>query len=216
MTRRQFVQSAALLATGAAASQSNLQLLRETAPFHDLPRDAWRHARKNGLVMIWPNPPAHPSSVAHIADREPGQPLVVMGQVYAPDGQTPAPGVTVYAYNTDAAGYYGAGHTDYPPRLHGWMLTDASGHFELHTIRPGTDPNMRDPAQIHFVLWGGGYPVQSADPLQFTGDPLISDVVRETAGAKGMFDTIQLVTRGADGAERCHFNIRLFAESNFY
>jgi hypothetical protein len=81
MTRRQFVQSATLLATGAAAAASPLYKLRETAPFRDLPDSAWRNARQNGLVMIWPDLPAHLSPVARIAEGEPGEPLVVLGQV---------------------------------------------------------------------------------------------------------------------------------------
>jgi hypothetical protein len=43
-----------------------------------------------------------------VSAKEPGDPLVVSGQVFAPHGRTPAAGVTIYTYNTDAEGYYGA------------------------------------------------------------------------------------------------------------
>jgi len=104
--------------------------------------------------MFWPNPPARLTRVARIAEGEPGELLNVAGQVFAPDGRTPAPGLTVYAYDTDAEGYYGAGHTDYSPRLHGWMLTDDAVSFEWHTIRPGHYPGMRVPAHIQPVTRG--------------------------------------------------------------
>jgi protocatechuate 3,4-dioxygenase beta subunit len=63
--------------------------------------------------------------------------------------------VTVYAYNTDAEGYYGENRAEYPPRLHGRMKTDGDGRFELR-ILPGTYPEMRVPAHIQSSLWGAG------------------------------------------------------------
>lgn len=108
-------------------------------PFDLLPPSAWSNKRKNGLVMIWPNPPAQLDSSTQItADTEPGERLIVSGQVFAPNSKTPAAGVTLYAYNTDAEGYYGVAHAEYPPRLYGWMKTDSAGRFELRTIRPGS------------------------------------------------------------------------------
>jgi protocatechuate 3,4-dioxygenase beta subunit len=180
-----------------------------------LPPNLWQNARRNGLVMFWPDPPAHLSRGTRIADGEPGQPLVVHGKVYAPDGAKPAPGVTVYAYNTDAAGYYGANHTEYPPRLHGWMLTDNAGEFELHTIRPGSYPNTRIPAHVHFSFWGGGYPLQWVDELRFAGDPFVTDAMRAEAAPLGAFSPIQPVTRDGDGVWQCSFQIRAGRECNF-
>ena len=89
-----------------------------------------------------PTPAAPPevSSVGVIAGaNEPGQRLVITGTVYAPDGVTPAPGVIVYAYQTDAGGEY---HNDAQrvARLHGWAKSDAQGHFEFRTIHPGAYP----------------------------------------------------------------------------
>lgn len=58
----------------------------------------------------WPVPPPAPpnttSETTLISPDEPGERLVIEGTVFDPDGVTPAPGVTVYAYNTDAKGYY--------------------------------------------------------------------------------------------------------------
>src|SRR5262249_25559084 len=53
------------------------------------------------------NPCAGATSVAVLAGpEEPGERLVVTGTVFAPDGVTPAPGVFLYVYNTDATGHY--------------------------------------------------------------------------------------------------------------
>ena len=49
------------------------------------------------------------------------------------------------------------------------MKTDATGRFELRTIHPGCYPGMRVPAHVHFVLWGGGYPLQWTEELKFEG-----------------------------------------------
>jgi protocatechuate 3,4-dioxygenase beta subunit len=109
-----------------------------------LPESVWRNARDNGLVMIHRPTPSRLSWKARIArSEEPGDRLTVAGRVFSPDGRTTGPGVTVYAYNTDAQGYYGENHKEYPPRLYGWMKTDGEGRFELRTIHPGWYP---DPA----------------------------------------------------------------------
>lgn len=51
--------------------------------------------------------PAEPgSSVRIAAAEEPGTPLILAGALVAEEGKTPQPGVMVYAYNTDDAGYY--------------------------------------------------------------------------------------------------------------
>jgi hypothetical protein len=67
-------------------------------PFESLPATVWRNARSNGLVMIHHPTPTLLSARTQIArDDEPGDRLIVEGQIFAPDGRTPAPGVTVYA-----------------------------------------------------------------------------------------------------------------------
>src|SRR5215831_20910733 len=77
-----------------------------------------------------PEPSGKVGNIAKIADeREPGQRLVVSGQVFAPDGVTPAAGVMVYAYQTDATGHYQNDPQTRVARLHGWARTDAQGRF---------------------------------------------------------------------------------------
>jgi protocatechuate 3,4-dioxygenase beta subunit len=142
-TRRSFFLKTAGLAL--------VSRLKAQERFDSLPASVWKNARQNGLVMIHRDTPAELFSHAQIsAPGEPGEPLVVAGQVFVPDGRTPAAGVTVYAYNTDAEGYYGKNRAEYPPRIYGWMETDAGGRFELCTIRPGRYPKIRVPGACSF------------------------------------------------------------------
>jgi protocatechuate 3,4-dioxygenase beta subunit len=166
--------------------------------------------------MIHRPTPSWLSWQAQIAgSEEPGDRLTVAGRVFSPDGRTPAPGVTVYAYNTDAQGYYGENHKEYP-KLYGWMKTDGDGRFELRTIRPGWYPGMQVPAHVHFELWGSGYPLQWTKELKFEGDRYITPSIFEQDAQKAEFRTIQRLVRGDDGTLACNFRIKLLRESNFH
>lgn len=208
-TRRTLLKTAAIVLVPRAFPADS--------PFDSLPPGAWKNARRNGLVMIHRNPPANPPNSTQIAaGNEPGDRLIVSGQLFSPDGKTPAAGVTVYAYNTDAEGYYGSNHAEYPPRIFGWMKTDALGRFELRTIHPGSYPSMRVPAHIHFSAWGAGYPLQWFDELRFAGDRYITPEMTAEDAGRGDFRTIQPLLHGADGLLRCTFRMRLQNECNFH
>ena len=163
-----------------------------------------------------PRPPNNLNSSAMIVPPgEPGEPLVIDGQVFAPDGTTPVAGIDVHAYNTDAQGYYGANHTFYPPRLQGWVKTDAHGGFEIRTIRPGHYPGMHIPAHVHFGLWGAGYPFQYAGEVRFEGDPFLSQQDLDHAKAAGKFADVVAIQKDASGVWHAHFNLRASRLSNF-
>jgi protocatechuate 3,4-dioxygenase beta subunit len=207
-TRRMFLKAVAACGFAMPAKAEE--------PFDSLPEDVRRNGRRNGLVMIRHPVPAALSWRSEIAaGNEPGERLVVSGQVFAPDGHVAAPGVTVYAYNTDAQGYYGANRTEYPPRLYGWMRTNEAGRFELHTIYPGSYPGMRVPRHVHFCLWGAGYPLQWVEELRFEGDPYLTQSMITEDERRGEFPTIQRLTRDGNGTLRCGFKMRLLRESNF-
>lgn len=164
-----------------------------------------------------PTPPA-PVSVSSMgiiggAD-EPGERLVVSGQVFAPDGVTPAPNVIVYAYQTDAKGFY-QNDSNRVARLHGWAKTDAQGRFEFRTIRPGAYPGRSIPAHIHFHIYGGGYPLQWTQDLMFAGDPLLRPDQIQSSAALGNFGGIQTITRSSDGTQHCTFNVRASKTTNY-
>lgn len=185
--------------------------LHAQQPFDSLPASVWKNARRNGLIMIHRDTPRELSWRTRItAPGEPGQALVVVGQVFAPDGRTPAADVTVYAYHTDAQGYYGANRTEYPPRIYGWMKTDAGGRFELSTIYPGRYPAMRVPAHVHFDLWGGGFPMQWAEAVQFAGDSYLMPAMLAEDAKLGEFHTVREVRDG-----RCEYRIQLKTASNY-
>lgn len=124
-------------------------------------------------------------------------------------------GVTVYAYNTGTQGYYGENRAEYPPRLYGWMKTDAGGRFELRTILPGSYPGMRVPAHIHFSFWGAGYPLQWVDELRFEGGRYITPAMLSQDAEAGESRTIRRLARGEDGVLHCGHRIRLQRRSNF-
>ncbi|MGH9508312.1 MAG: hypothetical protein ACRD2M_00110 [Terriglobales bacterium] len=72
-----------------------------------------------------------------IADKsEPGEKLVLTGTVFGREDGKTRQGVTIYAYHTDARGYYRSKPWG-RPRLRGWARTNAEGKYEFHTIQPG-------------------------------------------------------------------------------
>jgi protocatechuate 3,4-dioxygenase beta subunit len=162
-----------------------------------------------------PEPPPNVSSVGTIAPAtEPGQRLIITGQVFAPDGTTAAPNVIVYAYQTDSTGVY-RNDSSRIARLHGWAKTDAQGRFEFRTIHPGAYPGRTIPAHVHFHAWGAGYPLQWTEELLFEGDPLLQPSAIEESRAAGRFANVSPVTRDASSTERCTINFRLLAKSNY-
>ena len=108
------------------------------------------------------------------------------GRVFKADGETPAAGLIVYAYQTDARGLYseqrGAG-----PRLRGWAKSDAAGRFELATIKPGAYPGGTEPAHIHLQTWGAGIEPQWHEDILFADDPLVTPATRARSEALGRF-----------------------------
>lgn len=80
----------------------------------------WVSGQSTTQHPLPPRPPENlPSSATIIPADEPGEPLLIEGQVFAPDGVTPIAGIDVHAYNTDAQGHYAANGSFYPPRLQG-------------------------------------------------------------------------------------------------
>ena len=155
-----------------------------------------------------PPPRAHPSRIVLAPEGEPGPALEVTGQVFAPDGVTPAPGVTVYAYQTGIDGRYARTSGD-PPRIRGWMTTDATGRYAFRTIRPGAYPGETVPAHIHFQLWGGGWPTQYSEDVNFADDERLTERERERSRKLGRFGPIVTAVRGDDGVLRATHDLRL-------
>ncbi|HKR64048.1 MAG TPA: intradiol ring-cleavage dioxygenase, partial [Thermoanaerobaculia bacterium] len=86
--------------------------------------------------------------IARIAPAtEPGERMIITGTVMQPDGRTPAPGVILMLYHTNAKGIYPL--TPGGPQqgnLRAWLRTDAQGRYRIESIRPGPYPGRKDPA----------------------------------------------------------------------
>ncbi|HEX7316785.1 MAG TPA: hypothetical protein VF297_22985 [Pyrinomonadaceae bacterium] len=145
-------------------------------------------------------------------EREPGTPMVVTGRIFAADGKTPAVGVTLYVYHTDARGLYSekdgqGGPPD--PRLKGWMKTDAEGRYEFRSIRPASYPGTRNPQHIHAKVGGAGYAERPILEYWFDDDQLVSAEMRARYNGLGTFSPIVNAKRGADGVFAFVRDIRL-------
>ncbi len=135
-----------------------------------------------------------------------------MGQVFRPDGATPAAGVVVYAFHTGAAGSYDTNSAG-RPRRDAFMRTDAQGRFELNTGMPGAYSDGREPAHVHVQLWGGGAPAQWAEDVLFKDDPLLPDEVRTRSRAAGQFAWVSDAPLEG-GVRVVHRSIRLKAQGD--
>ena len=154
--------------------------------------------------------PADVGSVSRIASAsEPGSPLVIDGRLNHTDGRTPAPGITVFAYQTDAAGVY-----DEPSkgphswRLKGWAVTDAEGRFQFRTIRPASYPNATVPQHVHLHIEGPNVPRRWTTELEFADDPKVSTRDREASRLAGRFGGVRPVTR-RNGVDYVEINLRI-------
>lgn len=151
-----------------------------------------------------PDAPNNLSWSTEIARRdEPGERIVISGTVYQEDGATPAPGILLYVYHTDATGHYPTrgdetGNGRRHGRLRGWMRTDERGRYQFETIRPAPYPGERFPAHIHATLSAPGMSERYIEDFNFADDPLVpaSDAARSAAA--GRFGNV-LVTRRRDG-----------------
>jgi protocatechuate 3,4-dioxygenase beta subunit len=133
---------------------------------------------------------------------EPGEPMEMSGVIYQKDGRTPARGVILYVYHTDATGHYspapgqtlGRRHG----RLRGWMTTDPRGRYEFRTIRPAPYPSGDNPAHVHVVVKEPDKNEYYLDEYVFADDPLLTAERRgklENRGGSG----IVAVSRNQDG-----------------
>lgn len=150
-----------------------------------------------------------PARITIAGRDEPGEPMIVAGRVVGPDGRTPLPGVSLYVYQTDKDGIYSKPVNDSrTPRLRGYMRTDADGRYEFSTIKPGSYPNTRNPAHIHYVVNAPGFK-QRVFEIVFAHDPLVDDGIRQRAAVEGSGFSIRPLSRDPQGVWRCAQDIQL-------
>ncbi len=135
---------------------------------------------------------------------EPGDKLILTGTVLKPDGRTPAAGVVVYAYHTNARGIYPTrgGERGWDRRhgyLRGWIKTNERGEYRFESIRPGGYPGRTDPAHVHITVKELGRQEYWIDEVVFEDDPRVDTRYRQRQQNRGGNGIIPL-TRDANGA----------------
>lgn len=133
-----------------------------------------------GCEAVFDGLPATPASRARIAPAsEPGEPMVVVGQVLDARGQA-QPGVIVYAYQTNSKGIYPESaavenaETRRQGRLRAWARTDSQGRYAFDTIRPGGYPSTDIPQHIHLHVIEPGCATYYIDDIMFRDDPRLT------------------------------------------
>jgi protocatechuate 3,4-dioxygenase beta subunit len=144
---------------------------------------------------------------------EPGQRIQILGTIYKPDRRTPASGITLFVFHTDASGRYNREVSGYAgennPRLRGWMTTGADGRYQFDSVKPG---QYSGPAHIHAHLYGQGRPEWFIREYLFADDPLISSQERAALAAYGRFSPIVTLEPRADGVLRGERDILLSSD----
>lgn len=143
-----------------------------------------------GCELIYAGMPAELQWETTIASAsEPGQPLEISGTVLKSDGKTPAPGVILYVYHTDARGYYSPSPNQTHARIHGhlrgWMKTDARGRYKFRTIKPAPYPTRTDEAHIHPIVKEPDKNEYYIDSFVFDDDPLLTAAKRRKLQNRG-------------------------------
>jgi protocatechuate 3,4-dioxygenase beta subunit len=137
-----------------------------------------------GCELVFVDMPAKLKSSARIAPlEEKGEPLVLNGKVYKVDG-TPATGIIVYAYQTDANGSYPKGSTQHG-KLRGWAITDQKGLYRFETIRPSAYPGRKIPQHIHLHIIEPNKATYYIDDVTFDDDPLLTDEHQQKHNCRG-------------------------------
>lgn len=168
-----------------------------------------------GCELIFVGMPAEIDAVDTSAGwAEKGQRLLIAGTIYQADGVTPAPGVILYYWQTDATGLYapaaGQDQRTLPHgHIRGWVKTDENGRYEIYTIRPGAYPTEPMPAHVHFfLLEPGANEAYYTEDLNFDDDPLLIEHLKkyppENRGGSGI---ARILLR--DGIQVAEHDIRL-------
>lgn len=153
------------------------------------------------------------STITIAGPEEPGRRLTLTGTVYQPDGETPAPGVMLYVYHTNAEGEYPTrgdemGNAQRHGYLRGWLVTDGQGRYTVHTIKPGSYPGRITPAHIHITVTEPNRSEYWIDSVWFEGDPKITDETLEWRSGKGGPAIVELI-EAEDGTLRVRKDIIL-------
>lgn len=114
---------------------------------------------------------------------EPGEWITIRGRVFERDGETPAEGVILYVYHTNAKGIYEkkgneTGNGKRHGYLRGWMRTNAKGEYQFTTIKPAPYPGGMEPAHIHLVVMKKNEGEYTLESYHFDDDEVLTEVRR--------------------------------------
>ncbi|MBK8669257.1 MAG: intradiol ring-cleavage dioxygenase [Saprospiraceae bacterium] len=165
----------------------------------------------DGCELMYVGMPSHISSTDTSAGwTEKGQKLLVSGTVYQLNGQTPAPNIIIYYWQTDNDGLYsskqGVNKNALPHgHIRGWLKTDKNGKYTLYTVRPAPYPDDVLPAHIHFSIKEPDIDNEYyLDDINFDDDklllPYLKKYPQENRGGSGIVrvlhnDQIQIAER---------------------
>jgi len=132
----------------------------------------------------WEAPASLTDSMTIAKGSEPGTRLVVEGTIFQSDGKTPAAGILLYAYHTNAQGLYAhapgtTGQGRWHGELRGWLRTGAAGRYRIETIRPAPYPTRNIPAHIHMHVMAPGGRERWIEDIVFDDDPLVTASYRQ-------------------------------------
>lgn len=113
-----------------------------------------------------------------------GERMLVTGRVLDENGR-PVPNALIEIWQANAAGRYTHRRDQHDAPLdphfsgEGRTITDADGHYQFKTIKPGAYPwrnhhNAWRPQHIHFSLFGNAYATRLVTQMYFPGDPLLA------------------------------------------
>jgi protocatechuate 3,4-dioxygenase beta subunit len=142
------------------------------------------------------------SAISIAGKEEPGQRLILSGRVFYAGTRTPAPGVMLYVYHTNAKGIYPqqgneTGQAKWHGHLRGWLRTDGGGNYLISTIKPGAYPGRTDPAHIHVIVKQGDQPAYYVNDFMFEGDSLLTAEYRKNLDQKNSSGIIGLGSNSA-------------------
>lgn len=90
-------------------------------------------------------------------EKEPGELLMIYGQVIDLNTKQPIDEASIFFYQTDNDGIYSKSGRDEDARIKGILHTNEEGCFKIKTILPGDYPGQKNSRHLHYVINAKGY-----------------------------------------------------------
>lgn len=141
----------------------------------------------------------HIDTLSEFAESEPK--ILLTGNVYKKDGETPAKNVIIYIYHTDRGGIYPkrgneTGFARQHGYLRGWVKTNHKGEYAFYTFRPGAYPSRGAPEHVHVTIKEPNKTEYYIDDFFFEDDPLLTDRFKNSLSERGGSGVVSLKRSG--------------------